>query len=155
MGAIILNMRTVCFWLMIVLMPLRAWAGDAMALQMASAGLNHDRAELVAVTPSSGMAECHGHNVSASLGANDAEQHLDHAPASGNPVGTAHGQLHDGPTGHSDGHNCLHCDICQGKAHGVLLPAGAFSSAERVLPAYGSNPMELGPTAAFFKPPIL
>lgn len=146
-GGMICLMRVFCFWLMIALMPLRAWAGDAMAvqmaLQMASNGVSHS-----VLTPAVAEAECPGH-----AGSSSPAVHVEHG---------AHHKGHDAQGGgdahHANGdgsaHNCLHCDICQGKVHAVWVDAVALSGTERELPAYGGSPMDLGPAASFFKPPI-
>jgi hypothetical protein len=142
-------MRAACFWLMIVLMPLRAWAGDAMAVQMAMGGHSHHAsAEVVVVAVAVAVEgvpadapECHGHVDEAS---NEAATMVG-AMGSGGHAGHAA----------SDGHNCLHCDICQGKAHAVHLSVAPFSGTERELPTYGGTPMDPGPAASVFKPPIV
>lgn len=148
-------MRVFCFWLMIALMPLRAWAGDAMALQMALqmslAGAPHS-STAVAVAPE----ECPGH---ANPGVEDHAHHAHHAHHGGHTAHDAHSSQasQTSHTSHTDGstHNCLHCDICQGKVHAVLPSVVALTGSERELPAYGGNPIDLGPAASFFKPPIV
>ena len=142
-------MRVFCFWLMIALMPLRAWAGDAMALQMAlqmsSVSVPHSSTAVAVASE-----ECPGH---AEFVVEDYAHHAHHGGDSAHDPHSSHSSHASHPDGST--HNCLHCDICQGKVHAVLPNVVTLSGAERELPAYGGNPIDLGPAASFFKPPIV
>lgn len=136
-----LRMRALLFVLMITLLLVRGWTGDAMANDMALASLQHPHQAHQSTTKT---IAAHAHAVSV-------EAHFDHEPAM--PA------AHDCP-GHSaqdaDGH-CPSCDVCQA-CHSIALTPAAGGAA----PVFGSRTQPRAKAARFasaeaapgHKPPI-
>jgi len=117
------SMRSLVILVMMVLLPLRMWAGDAMALSMspaaaasASAAAAPAWTHATAPTPGVPLAAmpCHGDGASA---------HLSHAgtTASLADPGTAHGEAHASESAHC---HAL-CDVCNGPA--MAVPVRLFA----------------------------
>ena len=132
-------MRPLLFVLMIALLLLRGWTGDAMANDMALASLQQQPQQSTTKTIAA-----HAHAISA-------EAHFDHESAM--PA------THDCP-GHAadgaDGH-CQSCDVCQA-CHSVALTPAALDAA----PVFSSRTQPHAKAARFasaeaspgHKPPI-
>ncbi|MCZ4312935.1 hypothetical protein O4H66_05915 [Comamonadaceae bacterium G21597-S1] len=90
-------MRRFFFILMIALLPLRGWVGDAMAMQMALPG---GMAHASAPETATGATHAHAHHGAAA-------DHQRHAAASGDCTDHA-----DGDATVSDAH-CQTCTVCQ------------------------------------------
>ncbi len=107
-------MRALWIALLIALLPLRGWVGDAMAVSMAAAPVSTATAAASAMD-----GDCpHG----ATVPATTADAHGQHATHD-----TAHTEASDGA--HGAGHTQAHlmCDVCNGPALGsrVALPEPA------------------------------
>jgi len=133
-------MRRCVYILLILLLPLRAWVGDAMAMQMAIPTLAHD-AMPVATAPHSGHAGSHRHE------AQPAQQVA--ADACGS---------HAEPEGRSDAAHCEPSGMCQ-TCHTVAISTpmtvpvqGRFASAapQRVAQGFTSADRALAQ-----KPPVI
>jgi hypothetical protein len=110
--------------LMIVLLPLRGWAGDVMAVQMAASGMT---SESSAVMPP----DCHMLDAASPSGAADADMHA----STGTPT-------------------CASCDLCLPIAELAATPSPAVSFADHVERApRGPAFLSVAPVPSF-KPPI-
>ena len=113
-----LAMRALLFVLMITLLLLRGWTGDAMANDMALASLQHPHQLQQSTTKKIAV---HAHEISV-------EAHFDHASA----MPAAHecaGHAADGADGH-----CQSCDVCQA-CHSIALTPATGDAA----PVFGSR----------------
>jgi len=124
-------MRVLFLALMIALLPLRGWVGDAMAMDMAAAALE----------PAGMASDCPGH---AAPQATPADR-----PA-GMEQGTDPAESHAGT-------DCSHCGACQ-ICHSVALTPMALPLAAAALPAVVPTSSTRQPASAErtpgFKPPI-
>ena len=140
-----LAMRALLFVLMITLLLVRGWTGDAMANDMALASLQHPHQPQQSTTKT---IAAHTHGTSA-------EAHFDHEPATPAMHGCA-GHVADGAAPAADGH-CPSCDVCQA-CHSVALTPAAVGAA----PVFGSRTQPRAKAARFasaeaapgHKPPI-
>ena len=137
-------MRRALLLLIIALLPLRAWVGDAMALAEVPG-----TAALHGTAAASAMPPCHAHAAS-----HDGA----HATADAAHVATTTpGQPHapnDAPDAADPHAGCSHCDICHS---GVLCAArwpGAAMPAPRARPASVDTDFASAPLRGAFKPPI-
>ena len=138
-------MRHLLLALMIVLLPLRGWVGDAMAAQMAAATVVHQL-----VTVQSGGGHRGGEGVSKHVHlASEAAEHTKAADCAGH---TASGDTSSGDTSHCE--SCVVCQACF--SVGLALPSDAakvtFISLQvprSVAPRFTSAERALG-----LKPPI-
>ncbi|MET3460074.1 hypothetical protein [Variovorax atrisoli] len=106
-------MRTLLLAIIIVLLPVRGWLGDAMAVEMVRHSLP---AAMEAATVASAAAEAHCHEaMDADAGGGDMAMAMDMS---------AHGSSHDdggsGTTSHGDHQGCGTCVACQ-VCHTVAL----------------------------------
>ncbi len=134
-------MRAFWLWLMICLLPLRALAGDAMALQ--TMPLGGPAASLQMSAPSAPEASgCHG------------QSHAAQAPMSalGHPDAIHHG---DTPADESE-HDvlCTVCDICHTTATLSPEPRFATASPGAAVPAHVRGPILSAERLPVHKPPI-
>jgi len=110
-------MRHFLLALMIALLPLRAWAGDAMAISM----LGHPAATAAVAGFAAEHAHCPDHAAQLPLGS-----------ASGHAVDhSAHGSgEHAAQASHpgQDHHQHSACDVCNGPALGAGQPSAAMAS---------------------------
>lgn len=125
-------MRVLLLALMIVLLPLRGWVGDAMAM-----------ATLVPATPPAQTASADPHSDHAAATDDLAGQDDDAGPCTEHAEGGGDGCAH-----------CVACDVCHSAAHSpvavpvlLALPAAAPVARNAGLPASAER-------AAGFKPPI-
>lgn len=138
-------MRHLLLAVLIALLPLRAWVGDAMAVSM----LGHTGHSAVAAAPPP----------SASTPAHpDCPEHADAMPvpttAAPELHGSAHSMAHPADAQQTDHHQHSACDVCNGPVLGVSLPRPPqVSQTHRLLtlPAerFASVPLQQG-----IKPPI-
>ncbi|CAM3593776.1 hypothetical protein [Polaromonas hydrogenivorans] len=115
-------MRALFFVLMITLLLLRGWTGDAMANGMALASLQHPHQPQQSTTKTIAS---HAHEISA-------EDHFDHESA----MPAAHdcaGHAADDAAPAADGH-CQSCDTCQACHSVALTPAAVGAN-----PVFGSR----------------
>lgn len=145
-------MRALFFVLMIALLLLRGWTGDAMANDMALASLQHPHQPQQSTTKTIAT---HAHGISA-------EDHFYHEsamPAAPDAAQAAHdcaGHAADGAAPAADGH-CQSCDACQA-CHSIALTPSAVGAN----PVFGSRTRPHAQAARFasaeaalgHKPPI-
>jgi hypothetical protein len=101
-------MRVLIVTLMIALLPMRAWLGDAMAMQMVAGHTN--TTESVATSPYETRAEV-------DFSVNSEAQQL---PCHEADAGTHHGAKALSSTGADDHSDCSQCSACQ-VCHGVAI----------------------------------
>ncbi|MGH6638245.1 MAG: hypothetical protein ACREBY_06520 [Polaromonas sp.] len=112
-------MRFLLFALMIALLPLRGWFGDAMATEMALAQLQHQQ-------PATKIIANHAHKPGA-------EAHFDHEPAASKAADAVQAVqvAHDctgqpaGDASHAADAHCESCSACQACHTVALSPAAA------------------------------
>lgn len=109
-------MRRFLMWMMICLLPLRLWAGDAIAVQHAPPAV-HEAGMLMAQDAH----PCHGADATTD-GVSD--------PAAGNEHRNGHGPQHG--NGHSN--TCGDCSVCHGPLAGVAVPNWATPVLPRAVP---------------------
>ena len=143
-------MRALLFVLMIALLLLRGWTGEAMANDMALASLQQPHQPQQSTTKT---IAAHAHAISA-------EVHFDHElaipEASARAAHDCAGHAADGAAPAADGH-CQSCDACQA-CHSVALTPAAVDAA----PVFGSRTRPHARAARFasaeaalgHKPPI-
>lgn len=140
-----LPMRALLFVLMITLLLLRGWTGDAMANDMALASLQHPHQTQQSTIK---KIAAHAHGMSA-------EAIFDHESAVPATHGCA-GHAAEDAAPAADGH-CQSCDVCQA-CHSVALTPAALGAA----PVFGSRTQPRAKAARFasaeaapgHKPPI-
>ncbi|HSV45388.1 MAG TPA: hypothetical protein VLJ58_06315 [Ramlibacter sp.] len=134
-------MRRWLLLMMIVLLPLRSWAGDTMAVQMAGSGAVAKVAAVVATVQAAAVPALAGHPP-------DCPGHAAAAAPQQAAVTPAADKL-DTPCG-----SCLDCQACSTVA---LDPPPAWPTANtigHVLPAWHSAVLASTPPARLLKPPI-
>ena len=114
-------MRTLLFVLMLTLLLLRGWTGDAMANDMALASLQHPHQPQQSTIKT----------IATHTDGKSAEANFDHESAMPAMHGCA-GHAADGTAPSADGH-CPSCDVCQA-CHSVALTPAAVGAA----PVFGS-----------------
>jgi hypothetical protein len=134
-------MRRLLLALMILLLPLRGWLGDAMAMDLAAPAV-----QAVAVHVASAEPAHHG----------GAEHHADATTPPCHEDAQASAAAHDGgehPAGHGHGH-CTACQICHSVAatHGGTAPA--VSAPRHAAPATAPARFASAEPRLVAKPPI-
>lgn len=139
-------MRRFLMWMMICLLPLRLWAGDAMAVQHVPPAAS---AVTVATSPYAAH-PCHGVDVAS------AETHEPAAHHS-----KVHGGAHDSTLdstfafepGNPHNSSCGDCSVCHGPLAGLSVPAWTAPQQAGALPqALGWNALSASPLPQL-KPP--
>ncbi len=139
-------MRTLLLALMIALLPIRGWLGDAMAVEMVRHSLP-TVASLVSETSSSGAmaAEAHCH------GAMGADSSMD---AMADPTGS-HDSSNDNGADHQGCGTCTACQVCHTVALGGMPPLiDTVHSAPQAPPAAHATRFASAEPAPGLKPPI-
>lgn len=146
-------MRTLLLALMIVLLPIRGWLGDAMAVEMA----RHAMPAIAAAAASdaeSVAASAHCHEA---MGAGDdmasmADMAMDHATA--HDAGDDHDAQHDAGVGHQGCGTCTVCQVCHTVALGGLPAAAIAHDAPQPPPAFRTARFASAEPVPGLKPPI-
>lgn len=126
-------MRVLILALMIALLPLRSWAGDVMAMELATQSLASGHAPAA-------LADCHqGHGEAAG-----------HAPShtAAPAAGTA------GEAGSADCGTCTSCQICHSVALTAVLPQAVAPVLPAMAPQSSQPRYASAEPAPGFKPPI-
>jgi hypothetical protein len=133
--------RHLIFALMIALLPLRGWIGDAMATQMAVHSLHQAQIESVSAQPphQAGATEI----IAAGAGNTWAAAPFDHHAASAQSAMSAdcleHGGASADPAGNDSGGACPDCAFCQA-CHTVALTSAQPSLSSSAQPGTLSQP---------------
>ena len=150
-------MRHLIFALMIALLPLRGWVGDAMATQMAVHALQSASASSLAITAADELAT-DAQSMQGSAAVADATASLAAQLAGGMSVDC---MSHDSNAleshGASTGPGCENCSACQACHTVALSPPGHERHAialPGMRPASGITPFVSAQAAAGQKPPI-
>ncbi len=140
-------MRFLLLALMIALLPLRGWVGDAMAMQMVNPALQAPGIATVSIAPRADMA---GHEAEIDVH-HAAMTHADcpgHASRADVPMDSLH---------QTEGADCATCALCQ-ICHTVALTPVSLHIAAALLPAAqpqtSSHLFASAERAPGFKPPI-
>ena len=149
-------MRHLMLALMIVLLPLRGWVGDAMATGMATGMATNMATGLLNQSvqhPLNAIKSIAGHTHAAG-----AESHLDHQTAAHEPAQSTHDCAgHVAAQGTDTDDHCSTCGACQACHTVALSPPGAelnvCFSAATVSPT-GTTPFTSAAAALGQKPPI-
>ena len=144
-------MRVVLLILMIVLLPLRAWSGDVMAMQQVT---GHAKAtEMIAVSPYDIRAEgtFYLNSVEESAPCHEDSTDSDHAAGTG---ALASSGASDHPATHGDCNQCSTCQICQGMALDPFTRPLPFMALPTQGVDSGLNLFASVPRAPHLKPPI-
>jgi len=134
-------MRTLLLALMIALLPIRGWLGDAMALEMVRHSL--PAASLVAEASAASMtADAHCHEAMDSDGGMDTMAH--------------HAGSHDDDSGadHQGCGTCTACQVCHTVALGGMPLIDTVHSAPQAPPAAHATRFASAEPAPGLKPPI-
>ncbi|RUR70033.1 hypothetical protein EJP67_23545 [Variovorax guangxiensis] len=140
-------MRTLLLAIMIVLLPIRGWLGDAMAVEMVRHSLP---AAMEAATVASAATEAHCHE------AMDADAGGDMAMA----MSSAHGSSHDdgsSNTSHNDHQGCgtcVACQVCHTVALGGMPVVAIVHGAPQASPAAHAARFASAEPVQGLKPPI-
>jgi len=137
-------MRHLLLALLIALLPLRGWVGDAMATQMAAGQLQHQQTQ--AAPPAS-----HGHEAM--------EAHAGHEEASTEVSVTLHdcaGQADESGSHAADGHceTCAACQACHTVALSPTAPGLVAAFSAPTLPRQAADQFASADAALGQKPPI-
>lgn len=146
-------MRTLLLALMIALLPIRGWLGDAMAVEMARHSM--PAAEATAVSMAGAATEAHCHEA---MEAMQADGSMDMS-AAGMDM-----SAHDGHEGH-DGHGgtgadhqgcgtCTACQVCHTVALGGMPLIDTVHGAPQAPPAAHTSRFASAEPAQGLKPPI-
>jgi hypothetical protein len=144
-------MRVVLLILMIALLPLRAWSGNVMAMQLAT---GHAKAtEMIAVNPYEIRAEgiFYLNSVDASAPCHEDSTDSDHAAGNG---ALASSSASDHPGSHGDCNQCSTCQMCQGVALDPFTRPLPFMALPTQAVHSGLNLFASVPRAPHLKPPI-
>jgi hypothetical protein len=138
-------MRTLLLALMIALLPIRGWLGDAMAVEMVRHSL--PAASLVSQAPSSGAmaAQAHCHEAMGADGSMDAM--ADHA-------GSHDSSSNDNGADHQGCGTCTACQVCHTVALGGMPLIDTVHSAPQAPPAAHATRFASAEPAPGLKPPI-
>lgn len=135
-------MRTLLLALMIALLPIRGWLGDAMALEMVRHSL--PAAEAV-VAAANGIAESHCH---------EATMEAD----TGHDMAAMHGTSGDAQQSHGTDHancgTCVACQVCHTVALGGMPLVDTPHAAPQAPPAAHAARFASAEPVLGFKPPI-
>ena len=133
-------MRIFWLWLMICLLPLRALAGDAMAIQMQQSAFA--ATEQAQAMPAPDAPGCHGQLHASSP-----------TPEAMPQLGAMH---HDGSEHGTAGHAtlCLVCDVCHSTATLSPEPPIVAASPAANVPAHVRGPISSAERLPLHKPPI-
>ena len=144
-------MRTLMLALMIALLPIRGWLGDAMAVEMARHAMPAV-ASASAEAAESVMAGAHCHEMMGA-GGDMADMAMDHGAAHG--VGDSHdSSQHDTDIGHQGCGTCTACQACHTVALGGLPAAAIAHEAPQAPPAFHATRFASTEPAPGLKPPI-
>lgn len=136
-------MRTLLLALMIALLPIRGWLGDAMAIEMAQ----HTLPAAAVVAEEAAQAHCHeameaGHGDHAGM---DTTAHHDHEDSSTN---SDHGTDHQGCGA------CTACQVCHTVALGGIPLIDIVHGAPQAPPAAHADRFASAEPVPGLKPPI-
>ncbi len=140
-GSIIHSVRHIVLALMIALLPLRGWVGDAMAGQMLQQQLAAINSEAADVDFTSGSGSF---NASVALHGQDCEGHMggmDHSASMGDMAA-------------SDCVTCPSCQVCHGFVLVMPLPATSLTVHPQTAPAVRGETFASAEAVQGFKPPI-
>lgn len=144
-------MRHLLLALMIALLPLRGWVGDAMAMEMMASALDHR------VESASYFIASHADSTSPEAQFNAQPMDMVHADCPGHATMASSGNTPADSQHHADAADCATCAACQ-ICHTVALTPIPLQIAAAVLPA--GQPQTSSPHFASaertpgFKPPI-
>lgn len=135
-------MRTLLLAIMIVLLPVRGWLGDAMAVEM----VRHSLPAVAAASMATAAAEAHCHEA---MEVGDSGMSMDMS---------SHGDSHDGNSSdHSDHQGCgtcTACQVCHTVALGGLPLADTVNDAPRMQPTAHAERFVSAEPVSGLKPPI-
>ncbi|MGJ7530821.1 hypothetical protein [Variovorax sp. GB1P17] len=137
-------MRTLLLALMIVLLPIRGWLGDAMAVEMVRHSLPAAAAAVSTASSSATMAtEAHCHEaMEAGSGTMDMADH------------TSSHDNSDSGTDHQGCNTCTACQVCHTVALGGMPLIDIVHGAPQAPPAAHASRFASAEPALGFKPPI-
>ncbi|RQO62703.1 hypothetical protein DBV14_04040 [Variovorax sp. KBW07] len=153
-------MRTLLLALMIALLPIRGWLGDAMAVEMVKHSL--PAVAVATAEPAASAltmateAHCHEAMEVAGSGAMDhtgMAGHADHASAASHDGGSGDGDDHGG-TGHQGCGTCTACQVCHTVAVGGMPLVDTVHGAPQAAPAAHAARFASAEPAQGLKPPI-
>jgi hypothetical protein len=141
-------MRHLLFALLIALLPLRGWVGDAMATRMAAGQLQHQHQP----TQTAAQAD-HVHGAADAAHAN---QHEEAASETTLALHDCAGQADEGGSHSTDGHceTCAACQACHTVALSLAAPDLMPVFSVSPLPRQAAAPFASADTALRKKPPI-
>lgn len=137
-------MRTLLLALMIALLPIRGWLGDAMALEM----VRHSLPAASAASMATAATETHCHE------AMEADKSMDHMAMS---MADHHAGSHDDDNdagSHQGCGTCTACQVCHTVALGGMPLVGIVHSAPQAPPAAYASRFASAEPAPGLKPPI-
>ncbi|SDZ06944.1 hypothetical protein SAMN05518669_120106 [Variovorax sp. YR634] len=137
-------MRTLLLALMIALLPIRGWLGDAMAVEMVRHSLPAAEA---AVSMATAATEAHCHE------AMDAGSSMDMQMGMADHAGSHDNSSNDG-TGHQGCGTCTACQVCHTLALGGMPLVDIVHSAPQAPPAAHAARFASAEPAQGLKPPI-
>ncbi|MDM0009798.1 hypothetical protein QTI51_33870 [Variovorax sp. J22G73] len=148
-------MRTLLLALMIALLPIRGWLGDAMALEMARHSLPVASVSTVSAASGATMAtQAHCHEAMEAMDATDADAGMQMAmDMSDSPAGHA---SHDttGGADHQGCGTCTACQVCHTVALGGMPLIDTVHGAPQAAPAAHASRFASAEPAQGLKPPI-
>lgn len=140
-------MRTLLLALMIALLPIRGWLGDAMAVEMVRHSM--PATSSVSVTVAAAAAEAHCHEATQASDGMDMALHMGMA----DPAGSHDDGSHNG-TDHQGCGTCTACQVCHTVALGGMPLIDIVHSAPQAPPAAHAARFASAEPAPGLKPPI-
>lgn len=148
-------MRTLLLALMIALLPIRGWLGDAMALEMARHSLPVASASTVSAAPGAAMAtQAHCHEA---MEAMDATDTVDADAGMQMAMDMSDGHASHDTTGGADHQGCgtcTACQVCHTVALGGMPLIDTVHGAPQAAPAAHTSRFASAEPAQGLKPPI-
>lgn len=142
-------MRTLLLALMIALLPIRGWLGDAMAVEM----VRHSLPAASAVSMATAATEAHCHEAMAEAG--DGMDHMAMSMAEHHAGSHDDGSSHDdNNAGHQGCGTCTACQVCHTVALGGMPLVAIVHSAPQAPPAAHAARFASAEPAPGLKPPI-
>lgn len=142
-------MRTLLLALMIALLPIRGWLGDAMAVEMVRHSL--PAASAAAMATAATQAHCHE-----AMEAAEAADGMDHMAMSlaDHHAGSQHNGSDNDDAGHQGCGTCTACQVCHTVALGGMPFVDIVHSAPQAPPAAHATRFASAEPAPGLKPPI-
>jgi hypothetical protein len=145
-------MRTLLLALMIALLPIRGWLGDAMAVEMVRHSM--PAAAATAVSMASAATEAHCHDAMGEMGAMSVMSAMDAGDTAAMDMSGHDGNHDAGGADHQGCGTCTACQVCHTVALGGMPLVDTVHGAPQAQPAARTARFASAEPAQGLKPPI-